>query len=102
MFNYFALYLLILFFKKKRSGQPLNINEVILAEFGSLQLELVRLSQITGDRQYEIAGNNIIEMISHVPARIPGLYPMIWDLKSFKPKNSECTFPTYFEPIISL
>lgn len=62
-----------------------------MAEFGSLQLELVRLTQLTGNDKYERAGNYILEQISKVPSRIPGLYPMIWDLDKFTPKNTYIT-----------
>ncbi|RCH83920.1 hypothetical protein CU098_008294 [Rhizopus stolonifer] len=71
------------------TGRPIRDTEIVLAEFGSLQLELVRLSQVTGDDRYERAGNHIIEMISEVPSRMPGLYPMIWDLERFAPTNSK-------------
>lgn len=78
------------------SGQPIPLNEVVLAEFGSLQLELVHLSQLTGDDKYERAGNGIIEKIAEVPSRVPGLYPIIWTLDDFSPKNSKHIYPTCF------
>lgn len=75
-----------------------------MAEFGSLQLELVRLTQLTGDDQYERAGNHILEKISEVPTRIPGLYPMIWNLKSFTPKDTYVTISggadSYYEYLL--
>jgi mannosyl-oligosaccharide alpha-1,2-mannosidase len=71
------------------SGRPVKHNQIVLAEFGSLQLELVRLTQLTGDDRYETAGNHILERISEVPSRIPGLYPMIWNQDSFTPQNSK-------------
>lgn len=75
-----------------------------MAEFGSLQLELVRLTQLTGDDQYERAGNHILAKISEVPTRIPGLYPMIWNLKSFTPKNTYVTISggadSYYEYLL--
>ncbi|KAI8083909.1 glycoside hydrolase [Thamnidium elegans] len=69
------------------AGKPVETNNIILAEFGSLQLELVHLTQLTGDDQYEIAGNNIIAQLSEVPTKIPGLYPMTWNLDTFTPNN---------------
>ncbi|KAI9361502.1 glycoside hydrolase [Pilaira anomala] len=68
--------------------QPVKLNQIVLAEFGSLQLELVRLTQLTGDDQYEIAGNNIIDQISEIPTTIPGLYPMTWNLSTFTPTDT--------------
>ncbi|KAI8987195.1 glycoside hydrolase [Pilobolus umbonatus] len=86
------------------SGYPAKGNDIILAEFGSLQLELVRLSQITGDEQYAQAGINIINRISEVPSRIPGLYPMIWNLNTFTPKNTYITISggsdSYYEYLL--
>lgn len=70
-------------------GRPVKHDEIILAEFGSLQLELVRLTQLTGDDRYQTAGNHILEKMSEVPSRIPGLYPMTWNHQSFTPKNSK-------------
>lgn len=63
---------------------------ITLAEFGSLQLELVRLSQLTSNDKYQLAGNFILEKISKVPSHLPGLYPMIWELDTFIPKDSKC------------
>ena len=74
------------------SQRPAKGNIITLAEFGSLQLELVRLSQLTGNLKYERAGNHILEKISRVPSRVPGLYPMIWDLETFTPRSSKTVF----------
>lgn len=74
-----------------KTGKPVRGNQIVLAEFGSLQLELNRLTQLTGDDQYARAGNNILERLSEVPSRLPGLYPMLWDLKTFTPKNTYIT-----------
>lgn len=70
-------------------GLPVEGNMITLAEFGSLQLELVRLSQLTGNDKYQSAGNLILEKISKVPSHLPGLYPMIWELDTFIPKDSK-------------
>ncbi|KAG2198086.1 hypothetical protein INT47_011921 [Mucor saturninus] len=84
--------------------QPVGGEEIVLAEFGSLQLELVRLSQLTGDPKYEIVGNSILEKISKVPSRIPGLYPMIWNLDPFMPENTYITISggsdSYYEYLL--
>lgn len=71
-------------------GLPVEGNMITLAEFGSLQLELVRLSQLTDNDKYQLAGNFILEKISKVPSHLPGLYPMIWELDTFIPKDSKC------------
>lgn len=80
------------------------MNSIILAEFGSLQLELVRLSQLAGDDQYETAGNNIIAQLSKVPTKIPGLYPMTWNLDTFTPNNTYHTISggadSYYEYLL--
>ncbi|KAI8369644.1 glycoside hydrolase [Radiomyces spectabilis] len=73
------------------SGQPIIENQLTLAEFGSMQLELVRLSQITGDPYYERIANSVLDKMARVPSRIPGLYPMSWDLLTFKPTSSYIT-----------
>lgn len=73
-------------------GRPEKGNTITLAEFGSMQMELVRLSQLTGNEEYGLAGNYILEKMSKVPSRVPGLYPMIWDLDSFTPRSSKSFF----------
>ncbi|KAF1800385.1 glycoside hydrolase family 47 protein [Mucor lusitanicus] len=86
------------------TGRPVKHDEIILAEFGSLQLELVRLSQLTGDDRYQVAGNHILEKMSEVPSRIPGLYPMTWNHESFTPKNTYITISggadSYYEYLL--
>ncbi|KAI7905161.1 glycoside hydrolase [Cokeromyces recurvatus] len=85
-------------------GQVVENDVIILAEFGSLQLELVRLSQLTGIDQYSLTGNHIIDKISQVPSTIPGLYPMIWSLQSFTPQSSYITISggadSYYEYLL--
>ncbi|CAO3700030.1 unnamed protein product [Rhizopus stolonifer] len=86
------------------SGKPMEGNVIFLAEFGSLQLELVRLSQLTGDDKYQKAGNNILEKISKVPSQLPGLYPMLWDLDTFTAEGSYITISggsdSYYEYLL--
>lgn len=86
------------------SAEPVGGDEIVLAEFGSLQLELVRLSQLTGNKKYENAGNSILEKISKVPSRFPGLYPMIWNLDPFIPENTYITISggsdSYYEYLL--
>ncbi|KAG2213585.1 hypothetical protein INT46_002737, partial [Mucor plumbeus] len=91
-------------FVNVETGRPVKHNQIVLAEFGSLQLELVRLTQLTGDDRYETAGNHILERISEVPSRIPGLYPMIWNQDSFTPQNTYITISggsdSYYEYLL--
>ncbi|KAI9018126.1 glycoside hydrolase [Phycomyces nitens] len=71
------------------SGRPLKTPSLTLAEFGSMQLEFVRLSQIIGDDRYSTLANNVIQRMTNVHTDIPGLYPMSWDPSSFTPVNKE-------------
>ncbi|KAF7726413.1 maturation of Asn-linked oligosaccharides protein [Apophysomyces ossiformis] len=66
-------------------GKPVKDGRIILAEFGSLQLELVRLSQLTGEKGYEKIANWVIAKMAEIPTELPGLYSMIWDLDPFRP-----------------
>lgn len=63
-----------------------------MAEFGSFQLEMVRLSQITGDQSYAEHALRIIEKIAEVTPRLPGLYPMLWDLDTFRPQHGNIEY----------
>ncbi|KAI9277179.1 glycoside hydrolase [Phascolomyces articulosus] len=76
-----------------KRGKPTNDKSLILAEFGSLQLEMVRLSQLTGDERYAQIANNVIYAIDNVDTPFPGVYPIIWDLDSFTP--SSCNYYEY-------
>ncbi|KAI9283375.1 glycoside hydrolase [Sporodiniella umbellata] len=86
------------------TGKPLEGNVIVLAEFGSLQLELVRLSQLTGNEKYQDAGNHILEKISEVPSQVPGLYPMLWELDTFTAESSYITISggsdSYYEYLL--
>lgn len=86
------------------TGRPEKGNTITLAEFGSMQMELVRLSQLTGNEEYGLAGNYILEKMSKVPSRVPGLYPMIWDLDSFTPRSTYITISggadSYYEYLL--
>ncbi|KAG2208875.1 hypothetical protein INT47_011015 [Mucor saturninus] len=72
------------------SQLPIISDTIVLAEF-ALQLEFVRLSQITGDPTYEIMANSIIEKISQVDTPIPGLYSIFWDPRTFEPSRTYIT-----------
>jgi mannosyl-oligosaccharide alpha-1,2-mannosidase len=62
--------------KPKPSTRP-----TFLAEVGSLSLEFLRLSQLTGDRKYYSAITKIDTMLENVQhkTRIPGLWPAVID-----------------------
>ncbi|KAI8336789.1 glycoside hydrolase [Chlamydoabsidia padenii] len=85
------------------SAEPSG-KQIVLAEFGSLQLELVRLSQITGDQSYAEHALRIIEKIAEVTPRLPGLYPMLWDLDTFRPEHEYITIAggtdSYYEYLL--
>lgn len=70
------------------SKRPVPHKTVVLAEF-ALQLEFVRLSQLTGNPVYERIGNSIIEKIQKTGTPVPGLYSIFWDSKTFLPKDSK-------------
>ncbi|KAI7879575.1 seven-hairpin glycosidase [Lichtheimia hyalospora FSU 10163] len=71
------------------TGEPTDDNGLILAEFGSLQLELVRLTQLTGNQRYASVANEVIYAIDNVTTPYPGLYPIEWSLDNFSPSSNE-------------
>lgn len=76
-----TLYLLDL-----RRKQPIPSKTIILAEF-ALQLEFVRLSQVTNDPKWERLGNQVIEKISKAQTPLDGLYSIFWNVDTFQPSN---------------
>ncbi|KAF0354953.1 glycoside hydrolase [Gigaspora margarita] len=50
-----------------------------LAQVGTLQLEFMKLSQLTGDSEFFFKINNITEVLDSIPKPIPGLYPLYLD-----------------------
>ncbi|KAI8144823.1 glycoside hydrolase [Fennellomyces sp. T-0311] len=87
-----------------QKGRPTNDKNLILAEFGSLQLEMVRLSQLTGDNRYATVANNVIYAIDKVPTPFPGIYPIVWNLDTFTPSSSYITISgggdSYYEYLL--
>ncbi|KAI9321839.1 glycoside hydrolase [Dichotomocladium elegans] len=85
-------------------GLPTRDTGLILAEFGSLQLELVRLSQLTGNTTYATIANRVIHTIDQVPTSYPGLYPITWDLETFTPSSGYITISgggdSYYEYLL--
>ncbi|CDS03956.1 hypothetical protein LRAMOSA06911 [Lichtheimia ramosa] len=86
------------------TGEPTDDHDLILAEFGSLQLELVRLSQITGNQRYATMANEVIYAIDNVTTPFPGLYPITWSLDDFSPSSSYITISgggdSYYEYLL--
>ncbi|EPB91307.1 hypothetical protein HMPREF1544_01824 [Mucor circinelloides 1006PhL] len=66
--------------------QPIPSKTIILAEF-ALQLEFVRLSQVTNDPKWERLGNQVIEKIAKAQTPIAGLYSIIWNADTFQPSS---------------
>ena len=103
----FPFYLRLVFFTNNLflnfyiySGKPTNDKNLILAEFGSLQLELVRLSQITGEERYAELANNVIYAIDKVDTPYPGVYPITWNLDTFSP--SSCKYAHIYNVMMTL
>ncbi|KAI7871875.1 glycoside hydrolase [Spinellus fusiger] len=74
-----------------KTGKPQASYNLILAEFGSMQLEFVRLSQLTGNNKYADLANEVILRMKNVSTEIPGLYPMSWNARTFSPTDYEET-----------
>ncbi|ORZ13469.1 glycoside hydrolase [Absidia repens] len=70
------------------TGKPSG-SLAILAEFGSLQLELVKLSQLSGNQTYAKLALGVIENVSKVTPSFPGLYSMVWNAESFQPAGNQ-------------
>lgn len=66
--------------------QRMESKSIVLAEF-ALQLEFVRLAQVTGEPAFERLGNSIIEKIAQTSTPIPGLYSIFWNPETFTPST---------------
>ncbi|KAI8069724.1 glycoside hydrolase [Gongronella butleri] len=84
------------------TGKPVTGTKNYLAEFGTLQLELVRLSQLTGNKTYGQLGLNIIDRIANAPAEYPGLYAMTWDMDTFEPADQETQLSLWNDAVDSM
>jgi mannosyl-oligosaccharide alpha-1,2-mannosidase len=58
-----------------RENPPWNGRASTLSEFGTIQLEFRKLSQLTGDRKYIDAAVRIDEFVQSHPPRSDGLFP---------------------------
>ncbi|GAN05194.1 seven-hairpin glycosidase [Mucor ambiguus] len=67
--------------------RPMSSKTIILAEF-ALQLEFVRLSQVTNDPKWERLGNQVIEKIARAQTPLAGLYSISWNADTFQPSKS--------------
>lgn len=63
-------------------------NDLDLAEFGSLQMELTRLSQVTGDSKYKDIANAVVTKVQNTKTYPPGLYPNQWTKDPFEPDTT--------------
>ncbi|RUS25640.1 glycoside hydrolase [Jimgerdemannia flammicorona] len=62
------------------TGTPVNsYGAAILAEIGTLQLELNRLTQLTGNPSYTAKGQVVIDFLAKQPSKPPGLFPISLD-----------------------
>lgn len=73
------------FSKSLPSREPVPGNSIDLAEFGSLQMEMTRLSQVTGNKTYADIANAVVTKVQHTKSFPPQLYPQDWTLDPFKP-----------------
>ncbi|OZJ02436.1 hypothetical protein BZG36_04468, partial [Bifiguratus adelaidae] len=75
-----------------------------LAEAGTIQLELMRLSQLTGDPIYAYTANEAINTIITMPYGIPGLKPMSLDASKAVFQGDTVTFggggDSYYEYLL--
>lgn len=69
-------------------SKPYQTDSIVLAEL-ALQMEFVRLSQLTGNPLYGQLANKVIEKIAQAETPIPGLYTTYWDAKKFTPGRSK-------------
>ncbi|KAI2608498.1 glycoside hydrolase family 47 protein [Hypoxylon fragiforme] len=77
--------------KHYTKGQPQKARgHVLLAEIGSLNLELTKLSQLTNDMQYHDAGQRISDQleISQKQTSLPGMWPVTMDASKYPLKSS--------------
>ena len=63
--------------KKHGSGKLAAVNGVIIAQIGSLSLEFIRLSQVTGDPKYAEAIQTITDQLESTQnhTALPGMWP---------------------------
>lgn len=63
-------------------------NSLDLAEFGSVQMEMTRLSQVTGVSKYMDIANDVVTRVQNTKTSPPGLYPIQWTDQPFEPVAS--------------
>ncbi|CAG8473522.1 3719_t:CDS:10, partial [Dentiscutata heterogama] len=64
----------------------------ILAQVGTMQLEFMKLSQLTGDSQFFFKVQDVIEILDRAEKYIPGLYPLEIDQDSAEFIGSHVSF----------
>jgi len=57
-------------------------NTLILSEFSTIQVELIRLSELTQNSQYKVAADRVTEFLRANPPRADGLYYVQLDTRS--------------------
>ncbi|KAH8552766.1 glycoside hydrolase [Umbelopsis sp. PMI_123] len=70
------------------TGNAVVSNSVNLAEFGSVQLEMTRLSQVINNSKYEDIANAVVKKVQSTPANPPGVYGITWTEQPFNPEPS--------------
>ncbi|CAG8614069.1 9487_t:CDS:10 [Dentiscutata erythropus] len=76
--------------KAKKFRKPWNV--AILAQIGTLQLEFMKLSQLTGNSEFFFKVNNITQALDDIPKPIPGLYPLFLDHETGEFVGHDITF----------
>ncbi|CAO3650173.1 unnamed protein product [Cunninghamella blakesleeana] len=77
-------------FKTGKAVTSDNLNN--LAEIGTLQLELTRLSQITGNWKYHDIGQKVYENFKNIKTSYEGLFPHLIDINTGKPASDFYSF----------
>ncbi|KAI9285624.1 glycoside hydrolase [Umbelopsis sp. AD052] len=70
------------------TGKAVPGNSLDLAEFGSVQMEMTRLSQVTGVSKYMDIANEVVTRVQNIQSYPPGLYAIQWTDQPFKPDPS--------------
>ncbi|KAJ1966301.1 hypothetical protein IWQ62_002459 [Dispira parvispora] len=86
-----------------RRNQALG-TDVVLAEVGTIQLEMAKLSQITGNPVYNEKAQEVITFINSLETYLPGLVPVFIDANTGEFRGDLVTFgalgDSYYEYLI--
>ncbi|KAJ1674112.1 hypothetical protein EV182_003939 [Spiromyces aspiralis] len=75
-----------------RRMQPIFSSEICVAEAGSVQLEFMKLSEITGDPSYDKKAQKVVDILDKARKPYPGLYPTNIDTLSGKFTGGRISF----------